>query len=115
MDAVAGPLHAGYVSELVKDDNGNFTDKPGKIYKGPLVGREDELTGMNPKDQVEFMMTELAQKEDGWKEINDIWMDAVASEKNIGTSRIDLSSREKMIDSIPVSYTHLTLPTSDLV
>ena len=100
MDAVAGPLHAGYVSELVKDDNGNFTDKPGKIYKGPLVGREDELTGMNPKDQVEFMMTELAQKEDGWKEINDIWMDAVASEKNIGTSRIDLSSREKMIDSI---------------
>lgn len=100
MDFVSGPLKTGYVSEFSKKTTGELTDKPKKIKVGPLVGREEELKGMEPKQQLEFMMTELAQKEDGWKEINDIWMDSVASRKNIGASNVGLSSREKFRDSL---------------
>lgn len=100
MDFVTGPLKTGYVTEVAKNSKGEKLDYLEKIKKGPLQGREEELKDMSPKAQVELMMTELAQNEDGWKEINDIWMDSVASEENIGASVVDLSSREKFRDSL---------------
>lgn len=100
MDFVAAPLKAGYITEPAKNVNGELTDTLKTIKNGPFVGREDELKDMSPKDQMVKMMTELAEKEDGWKEINQIWMDTVASDNNIGASSVYVSTREKFRDSL---------------
>lgn len=100
MDFVTGPIAAGYVGEQIKNDKGELTDDIKEIKQGPLKGREEELKGMSPKKQVEFMMTELAQKEDGWKEVNQIWMDTVVADTNIGTASVAFSTREKFRDSL---------------
>src|SRR5699024_8478329 len=71
----------------------------------PLVNREQEITDENgelikPKDQLQFILNEMAHQEDGAKKINDLWKDVVTSDKNIGTSKVDFSSRENFKSSI---------------
>lgn len=87
MDFVSSAYKGGYVGE--------------DIIQGPLKDRQDEVKDMNPKDQLQMMLTEMAQKEDGWKEINQLWKDTVTSEEyNIGASKIEPSSRDAMKESM---------------
>lgn len=87
MDFVSSAYQAGYVGE--------------SITQGPLKGRENEIKDMNAKDQLHFMLTEMAQKEDGYEEINQLWKDTVTSEEyNIGASTIDLKDRESFKESM---------------
>lgn len=81
MDFVASAHVAGYVGE--------------NITQGRLKGREAELEGMNAKDQLQLMLTEMAKEENGAEKINQLWKDTVTSEEyNIGASTIDLKDRE---------------------
>lgn len=87
MDFVSSAYKAGYVGE--------------NITQGRLKGREDEVKDMNPKDQLQFMLTEMAKEENGAEKINQLWKDTVTSEEyNIGASKIDLRDREAFRDSM---------------
>lgn len=107
MDFVTGPLKGGYVhdngvdySDLNPDNLPKYSrEKDTKITRGPLKGREEEVKDMTPKEQVEFMMTELAE-EGKWKKIDQIWHNTVTSDRTLGSSGIAVSSREKTKDSL---------------
>lgn len=94
MDFVSSAYEQGYIR-----DNSN------EIKVGPLVGREAELVDENgefikPKDQLQFMLNEMAHKENGVNEINQLWKDVVTTDKNIATSKVDFTSRESFKNSV---------------
>lgn len=86
MDFVSSAYKAGYVGE--------------NITQGRLKGREDEVKDMNPKDQLQFMLTEMAKEDNGAKQINQLWMDTVTTDNNIGASRINVRTREEVLESM---------------
>lgn len=94
MDFVSSAYKQGYVR-----DNNN------EITQGPLKGRENEIKNsdgefIKPKDQLQFMLNEMAHQDDGAKKINQLWKDVVVSDKNIASSRIEFSNREDLKDSL---------------
>lgn len=99
----SGNIGMDFVSSAY--ENGYIRDNSNDIVRGPLVNREQEITDENgelikPKDQLQFILNEMAHQEDGAKKINDLWKDVVTSDKNIGTSKVDFSSRENFKSSI---------------
>ncbi len=94
MDFVSSAYKQGYV-------RGNNNE----ITQGPLKGRESEIKNtegeyINPKDQLQFILNEMAHQEDGAKKIDQLWKDIVVSDKNIAASRIEFRSREDFKDSL---------------
>ncbi|MCA1235791.1 hypothetical protein [Staphylococcus aureus] len=94
MDFVSSAYKQGYVR-----DNNNF------ITQGPLIGREDEIkidkhTWMNPKEQLQMMLNELAKEVDGAEKINDLWKKIVTSKHNIASSKIEFKDRESFKESL---------------
>lgn len=86
-------------------ENGYIRDRNNSITQGPLLGREQDIIDENgeyikPKDQLHFILNEMAHKEDGAKEINQLWKDVVTTDKNIATSKVDFTSRERFKDSV---------------
>lgn len=86
-------------------ENGYIRDSDNTITQGPLLGRDQEILDENgeyikPKDQLQFILNEMAHKTDGHKEINQLWKDVVTNEKNIATSKVDFISRDSFKDSV---------------
>lgn len=92
MDIVSGAVANNYVL------TGNNEDK----IQGPIANKVDDLAyhDITPKDQINLILTELAQKEDGWKDINDFWNETVATDKNISSSDIKFTDREQTKNSL---------------
>lgn len=99
----SGNIGMDFVSSAY--EQGYIRDNESEITTGPLVGRESELVDENgeiikPKDQLQFMLNEMAHKEDGAKEINQLWKDVVTTDKNIATSKVDFTTRDSFKDSV---------------
>lgn len=99
----SGNIGMDFVSSAY--ENGYIRDERNEITQGPLLGAEQELVDENgelikPKDQLQYILNEMAKKEDGHIEINQLWKDVVVDKSNIATSRIDFSSRDKFYDSV---------------
>ena len=94
MDFVAGAYKEGYIY-----------DENNTIEQGPLLNREHELVDndgktLSPKDQLQFMLNEMAHQENGANKINELWKDVVTTNKNIAASKVDFKDRESFKDSV---------------
>ncbi|EHT3670506.1 hypothetical protein KXP69_002277 [Staphylococcus pseudintermedius] len=94
MDFVSSAYKQGYI----RDDNNS-------IIQGPLKDREEEIkkndgTWLNPKDQLQLILNEMAAKENGAEQINRLWQDIVVSEQNIAASKIEFKDRESLKNSL---------------
>lgn len=99
----SGNIGMDFVSSAY--ENGYVRDERNEITQGPLFGAEQEIVDKNgefikPKDQLQYLLNEMAKEENGHVEINQLWKDVVVDKSNIGTSRIDFSSRDKFYDSV---------------
>lgn len=99
----SGNIGMDFVSSAY--ENGYIRDNKNDITQGPLVNREKDITDENgelikPKDQLQFMLNEMAQQEDGAEKINELWKEVVTSEKNIATSKVDFINREAFKASV---------------
>lgn len=99
----SGNIGMDFVSSAY--ENGYIRDSNNTITQGPLLGREQEIIDENgefikPKDQLQFILNEMAHKEDGAKEINQLWKDVVTTDRNIATSKVDFSDRETFKQSV---------------
>lgn len=86
-------------------ENGYIRDNNNTIKQGPLIGREHNIVDENgeyikPKDQLQFILNEMAHKHDGAKEINQLWKDVVTTDHNIGVSKVNFSDRESFKQSV---------------
>lgn len=94
MDFVSSAYKQGYI----RDDNNSIT-------QGPLKDREEDIknsdrTWLNPKDQLQLILNEMAAKENGADQINRLWQDVVVSEQNIAASKIEFKDRESLKSSL---------------
>lgn len=92
MDFVSSAVENGYV----------YSEKFSEIEKGPLkdVTVDDEFKNLSPKDQLTKLLTNMAKKDNGHIEINQLWKDVVTSNENIGTSQVAFSNRTEFYNSI---------------
>lgn len=88
LDFVATAYDMGYVGPEIK--------------AGPLLDKKDDpkIKEMGPKDQLEYIVTEMSKEEDGHKKISDLWRETVKSDYNIASSKLDVSSREATLNSM---------------
>lgn len=102
-DEFTGNIGMDFVSSAYKQ--GYVRDSHNSITQGPLLNREQELKNddgswKNPKDQLQMILNEMANQQDGANKINQLWQDIVVSDKNIASSKIEFSDRESFKNSL---------------
>lgn len=86
MDIVSGAVANNHV---ITNDNKD-------MVQGPLADKvnDPEYEGLNPKEQITKVLTEISKEPNGWEKVNQFWKDTVTVDANIGSSAVQFDSRE---------------------